>query len=275
MQTIENEFLKVSINEIGSLLTSIYDKRRNKECLWQKDANIWASQDVLIFPIIGPSGFEINGIIRNMRQHGFTRESLFKVIFKSETELVMLLKANEDTLKLFPYFFELIIHYTLNQEKLIYKIEVKNFSLEKMPFMLGLHPGFNINDGAYIETHAKSYYPCINNFYGKLSEWSQPQKLIISKDLFKKYLTICLKNDETNIWILHIGDGYKYIYDLNSPLVAIWSHDQKGKYVCIEPWWGKPQYNGMPKELKDREYINYCESNATKIFNFSITFTKE
>ena len=185
MQIIENEFLKVSISERGSLLTSVYDKRRNKECLWQKNPNIWASQDVLIFPIIGPSGFEINGIIRNMRQHGFTRESLFKVVFKSETDLVMSLKANEDTLKLYPYFFELIVHYTLNQEKLIYKIEVKNFSLEKMPFMLGLHPGFNINDGAYIETHAKSYYPCINNFYGKLSEWSQPQKLIISKDLFK------------------------------------------------------------------------------------------
>jgi galactose mutarotase-like enzyme len=275
MQTIQNEFLKVSVDEVGCLLTSVYDKRRKKECLWQKDKAIWASQDVVIFPIIGPAGFDINGVTRVMRQHGFTRESLFTVISKTKNELVMELDANDQTMALYPYKFQLVVHYTLNEEKLIYKIEVINNSLDKMPFMLGLHPGFNIKDGAYIETHAKEYYPCDNNIYQEVAPWNEDKNLKITKDLFKKYMTICLKNSETNIWTLHTNDGYKYIYELNSPLIAIWSHAEKGNYVCIEPWWGFPQYKNMPKELKDRAYVNFCESNTTKVFNFSITFTKE
>jgi len=275
MQTIENEFLKINIDEVGCLLKSVYDKRRKKECLWQKDSTIWGSQDVVIFPIIGPARFEINGVTRTMRQHGFTRESKFIVASKTSTDLTMELDSNDTTFSLFPYKFKLIVHYILDKEKLIYKIEIDNNSEEKMPFMLGLHPGFYINDGAYIETHAKEYYPCIDNVYQEINKWNEPQLLLITKDLFKKYLTICLKNSETNIWVLHTNDGYKYIYDLNSPLVAIWSHAEKGNYICIEPWWGMPQYKNMPKELKDRVYVNYCESNNAKIFNFSIAFAKE
>ena len=69
MQIIENSNLRVSITEVGSLLTSVYDKNLKQELLWQKDPAIWNSQDVLIFPIIGPATTSFNNKEVTMRQH--------------------------------------------------------------------------------------------------------------------------------------------------------------------------------------------------------------
>ena len=53
MEKIENEFLKVSINPQGAVLTSIIFKETNDELLYQVEEGSWPFQDVQIFPLIG------------------------------------------------------------------------------------------------------------------------------------------------------------------------------------------------------------------------------
>ena len=41
METIENNYLKVSINPVGAVLTSIFFKENNEEVLYQKEKDSW------------------------------------------------------------------------------------------------------------------------------------------------------------------------------------------------------------------------------------------
>ena len=49
----ENDYLIVNVTLNGGSLTSIYDKKKNIEHLYQKDERSWMGQDVVIFPVIG------------------------------------------------------------------------------------------------------------------------------------------------------------------------------------------------------------------------------
>lgn len=274
MYSIENENLKITFTEVGALLTSVFDKRRNKECLWQKDPNIWASQDVVMFPLLGPGKTKFIGKEYEMRQHGFARESVFAAEQLSENCIRFTLASNEETLKLYPYDFEFILTYSLIKDTLKYDYEIKHSSKGKMPFMLGSHVGFLISNGAYLETSVKTYHPLDDK--GLLMNsvpWKEENNLQITKDLFKKYKTIVLNNENNSRWILHTGDGYVYIYNIQSPLVGVWSNESSGDYVCVEPWWGEPPYENMPEDFEDRNLVQWCKKPMK--YSYSITFRKE
>ena len=52
MVTIENEFLRVSAKTMGAELTSVFDKKRNRELLWQGDPAVWPDHGPLLFPLV-------------------------------------------------------------------------------------------------------------------------------------------------------------------------------------------------------------------------------
>ena len=69
MITIENETLRVTINEVGALLTSVYLKKKNIEALWQADdKNSWPFQDVVMFPFIGVAKYSLDGVLHELRE---------------------------------------------------------------------------------------------------------------------------------------------------------------------------------------------------------------
>ena len=53
LYTIENEFLKVDINDEGAQMMSLVGKKTGFEYLWQGDATFWASRATVLFPICG------------------------------------------------------------------------------------------------------------------------------------------------------------------------------------------------------------------------------
>ena len=52
MIKIESALLQVEINREAEL-QSVFDKKRNRECLWQGDAKYWKERSPLLFPFIG------------------------------------------------------------------------------------------------------------------------------------------------------------------------------------------------------------------------------
>lgn len=273
MKVIENEYLKVTVEEVGALLTSVMDKRRGKEILWQKDPSIWASQDVVIFPVIGPSKMQIDGIDRTMRQHGFARESKFEVVNHTSTALSLLLQDNEKTWEMYPFHFRLYVHIVLFENQLQYHFDVYNDGTRNMPFMLGSHPGFLVQGTPLLEIPATKHFPYADGVMKEAVDWEEGQMVSLTKELFQKYATIVLQNEKKQTYSLHIGDGYVYDYELDSPLVAVWSHPEKGDYVCVEPWWGKPRYEQMPLEFTQRKGVQICKKHTQ--FSYQITFRKE
>ncbi|MGM0379567.1 MAG: aldose 1-epimerase family protein, partial [Bacillota bacterium] len=154
---IENNNLKVVVDEKGAELTSLFDKINNKEIIWQKNKEYWNRSSPTLFPFIGAikdKGYIFNGKKYEMTRHGFVRDVKFKLIDKSKDFLSFLYKSNEKTQKMFPFRFELYINYKLNKNNLEIEYILKNKSKNKMYYNLGGHTAYNfkISDGEkYIE----------------------------------------------------------------------------------------------------------------------------
>ena len=76
MYQIENEELTVKVSPLGAELQSIYDKRMEKEVLWQGDKKYWGRRAPVLFPNVGRHSGDFylwKGKRFDTKQHGFAR----------------------------------------------------------------------------------------------------------------------------------------------------------------------------------------------------------
>ena len=147
MYQIENEELTVKVSPLGAELQSIYDKRMEKEVLWQGDKKYWGRRAPVLFPNVGRHSGDFylwKGKRFDTKQHGFARDMEFTCVLEKDDELVFSLKDTEKTREYFPFAFELKIGYTLSGRALQVKWEVKNQGQETMYFTIGGHPAFRV-----------------------------------------------------------------------------------------------------------------------------------
>lgn len=112
METLNNEYLTIQVRSFGAELTSIVNNETGKEYLWQGDAAFWKRQSPVLFPIVGSlwnGEYRNNNIIYKMFQHGFARDNNFELISSTSDEVYYSFKSNEETIKIFPFPFELQI----------------------------------------------------------------------------------------------------------------------------------------------------------------------
>ena len=132
---------------LGAELQSIYDKRMEKEVLWQGDKKYWGRRAPVLFPNVGRHSGDFylwKGKRFDTKQHGFARDMEFTCVLEKDDELVFSLKDTEKTREYFPFAFELKIGYTLSGRALQVKWEVKNQGQETMYFTIGGHPAFRV-----------------------------------------------------------------------------------------------------------------------------------
>ena len=80
---IENDFLKVTIDDHGAELVSIYDKEKDREVIWQGDPKFWGRHAPVLFPNVGKhynNHYRIHGQEYASKQHGFARDTDFTCI---------------------------------------------------------------------------------------------------------------------------------------------------------------------------------------------------
>ena len=114
MHTLENEWLKGSVNDWGAELCSIYDKKAEREVIWTADPAFWNRHAPVLFPFVGKvtGGFyTYDGQKYPMGQHGFARDREFLFVKQDETEICHRLVSDETSKKIYPFDFELeIVH---------------------------------------------------------------------------------------------------------------------------------------------------------------------
>ena len=236
--------MKIKTNLLGAELTSVIynnqERIHNGEAFWKRHAPI-------LFPIVGQlknNETIIAGKNYSMAQHGFARDMLFDKIEETEEKCIYVLKSNEETLKKFPFEFELYVKYTVIENKLKVEYEVVNKDEKKMYFGLGGHPAFvaDIKNGTYYLEFEKEE----NNI-----EYKKLDKGLISNRKIKKINNgkiinldanifnedaIIMKNIESNRIKLKTKDKCLLEFDFtNFPYLAIWSKPG-ANFICIEPW---------------------------------------
>ena len=274
---IQNNDLKVTINLMGGSLDSvILKKKNNTEALYQSNDGAWKFKDVVIFPLIGKNEYEVDGIkYETPLRHGFIRSSLFEVKGEKENKITILFKANEESKALYPFNFIYELTYELKDNRLVVKPNIINLEKDKeLPFMIGFHSAFNVNENANIKflVEEKSQ-KLINGLISFDESFSLGNEIKLKDGLFKKQDTLVIKNDHT-ILKLDTGFGYSLFYKLvENSYIGIWTNPNNSSFICVEPWWGVSNYIDEAKNIYDIKYINKVKTSQS--FAYSIDFELE
>ena len=120
IHTIENDYLRVSVDDHGAELCSIFDKVHNREVIWQADPAYWKRHAPVLFPNVGrhfEDHYRINGVEYPSSQHGFARDSEFTCVDMTADSITHRLKSSDATRENYPYDFELKIKHVLEKNQ--------------------------------------------------------------------------------------------------------------------------------------------------------------
>ncbi len=275
LYTVSNKFLSLTVNSSGGSMTSLKYLPTGEERLWQGN-EFWGSQDVVIFPIVGHAGaFTAKGKSYSPRSHGVARYAEFEPVNVSEEAITLAIKSNADTLSAYPYGFEFSITYTLdgNSVKIEYFVRAGEGETQ-IPFYVGGHPGMVAKGGEAIIEFENEEQPLM---YPLDSADALPignlKRFVANKQFFAECKTLQLGNLSGGAIYAETTDGYRYTYRSNCPLVAFWSNEKGGDYVCVEPWWGINDFSSAPRELTLKPFINFAD-NSGKKFAFTLAIDK-
>ena len=292
MLTIENEFLKVNININGGSLSSIYDKVNNNELLYQPDGKSWNGQDVVIFPFVArlkDSKYEYNGNTYSMKNHGLIRYNKLELLNQTSTSLILGFDYNEDTLKQYPYKFHFEIMYSLNENELSISYKIKNLDDKPIYYEFGGHPaikasGYESNNEFIFKDTTLKFFSNIEtkryvldatgSYIINEENISLPKDIILNKEFITKDKTLIFDIKGINNVRL-FTNGYIFSFDISeAQILALWTWPGLGNYICVEPWWGIPDYINPNPELKDKPLMHSLNPQEVENKKYSIKIEK-
>lgn len=274
MEYIENEFLKIGVDKSGAQLSSVYDKKKGREVLWNADKNYWGRHAPVLFPIVGKvrnNTYTYQGKQYTLGQHGFARDLDFTLVSKSADEIVFSLKSTPDTLKVYPFDFELIISHNLEGNKVRVSWKVVNTGADTMYFSIGGHPAFNVpalgtgdsKEDYYLHFEGKSSvaYKLLDPSEGTVD--NSTVKTLDTENGFFKIKESMFDNDAL-IFDEYEVEKVSLCYSSRKPYITleargfpsfgIWSATKKNApFVCLEPWIGRADDKGFEGSL-DQKY---------------------
>ena len=118
MRTLENAYLVVEVNDAGAELSRVYDKKKEREVLWNADPEYWGRHAPILFPFVGKLNggvYHYEGNEYTMSAHGFARDSEFECVERSATAVTHRLVSTGDTKKNYPFDFELLVTHRLTE----------------------------------------------------------------------------------------------------------------------------------------------------------------
>ncbi len=265
---LENDYLAISVSTHGAELSSIVNKKENKEMLWQGNPEYWGRKSPVLFPVVGKykngkTTFE--GKEYSLGQHGFARDSEFALVDKSETQLTFELSSNEKTLEVYPFDFRLICTFQLVDNKIIVGWEVQNTDNKKIYFSIGAHPAFYCEkDETVLSMNDENLKYNLINSDGLYTpkKYDVESEFVLHDNVFDNDALII---ENSNVTEVSLVDEKKYLtVKFDAPLFGIWSPTKKNApFVCIEPWYGRCDAEDFNGDITEREWSNALNIGET------------
>ena len=306
METIKNEHLTVEVSEMGAELQSIKDSE-GREYLWQGGEK-WPRRSPILFPIVcsvNDDTYTVDGQEYHLPRHGFARDTKFKLIAQGEHKVTYALHESEETLKVYPYRFNLAVSYRLSGNKIHVVWHVENTDCREIHFQIGGHPAF-LAPGCKEDEDLKgviqllpSNFKSQNSARASLACYQRDARKLKSlksyidgshemteieldqvKDGLIPFNDEFFANDSVKIHdcqtheacLLDIDGSPAVTVDYKCPIIAFWSpYQKKAPFVCIEPWYGLGDPRGWKGEFKDKPYMNHLQPGASFMSEYTIT----
>lgn len=279
--TIKNEHLCLTVSTKGGEMLSI-QTIDGTEYLWQGDYNTWTDHAPNLFPYIGRLNnktYIYQGKNYSLDIHGFLPYTEMELLRQTPNQLTFRLTDTESLRSIYPFQFELLIHYQIEKNIIRITYEIHNQNEKPMYFGLGGHPGFNVplEKDLHFEDYVLEFSNSCNPYQVTFSEKcfvtgeSAPYSLEdgttlpLSHDMFDEDAIvlhntakeISLKSKKGTKSVKVSFPEMKYIGFWHWPKTAV-------NYVCIEPWSSLPAREDVIEDLETQKNLICLE--AGKIY---------
>jgi galactose mutarotase-like enzyme len=277
--TIKNSNLTAEIKHFGAELISL-KTNTNKEYIWEGNPDFWGKHSPILFPIVGTlknNSFHYDGMEYHLSRHGFARDMEFELIDKKENSATFSLQSSEETLRVYPFIFELQIIYTLDKNSLNIEYKVMNKGKSKMPFSIGAHPAFAMPGNfenysiAFEKEEPLEYYLLENDLISNKTKKLEVQnkRIPLTYKLFENDALIFKTLESGSLIILENENPVLSVIFEGFPSLGIWTK-MNAPFLCIEPWFGYSDTEENSGNLFEKEGIQILQENDTFNSKFSV-----
>jgi galactose mutarotase-like enzyme len=244
--------LHAEVNPLGAQLSILRDAS-GRDLLWNGDPAVWTGRAPILFPIVGELAggqYRLGDKTYSLSRHGFARGKPFNVVAATSSTATFRLQADESTLAVYPFRFELDLRFAVSGATLTVIASVRNLGDTNMPASFGYHPGLRWplpygreRASHFIEFALDEPAPIRRlNSVGLLTSDAHPtpvsdKRFVLDDALFTNDVVIF---DQVRSRSVTYGaaDGARIRVSFpDAPYLGVWTKPG-APFVCIEPWHG-------------------------------------
>jgi galactose mutarotase-like enzyme len=277
--------LTAEINPLGAHLSTLRD-RAGRDLLWNGDPSVWTGRAPLLFPIVGTLAggcYRLGSKTYQLPRHGFARGKLFDIVDATSASAAFRLKADESSLLVYPFRFELEVQFAVHGPTLSVTTYVRNAGDEDMPASFGYHPGFRwplpfgrARSSHFIEFASDEPAPIRRlDADGLVLPERRPtpisqRRLALEDSLFENDVIVL---DEIRSRSVTYGDddGPRLRVSFpDSPYLGLWTKPG-ANFICIEPWHGVADPEGFSGDFRAKPGVFMLAPGAALPIQIAIT----
>jgi galactose mutarotase-like enzyme len=277
--------LTAEVDPLGAQLSTLRD-RLGRDLLWGGDPSVWAGRAPLLFPIVGALAdgcYRLGTSKYALPRHGFARVRRFDVVDASSGTAALRLRADEATLAVYPFRFELDVRFVIEGATLSVTTVVRNLGDDDMPASIGYHPGFRWplpfggpRSSHFIEFAMDEPDPVRRlNSAGLLTPERYPtpisdRRLTLRDALFKDDVIIFDQIRSSHVtYGAENGPRIRVGYP-DAPYLGIWTKPGAA-FVCIEPWHGVADPEGYTGDFRTKPGVFTVAAGASLSTQLTMT----
>lgn len=285
MISIASETLSADIDPLGAQLSVLRDAS-GRDLLWDGDPAVWNGRAPVLFPIVGAlenGAYRLDGGTYALARHGFARRRLFEGAKTGPSAAIFRLRADDETLAVYPFRFELEIEFILEGSRLTMAARIGNRDDRPLPASFGFHPAFRwpLPFGEPRDRHAIWFdrdepAPIRRLDARGLVERASYPTPILDRWLFLRdalFENDALILDQVRSRSVSYGAPTGPRLDIgfpDAPYLGIWTKPGAA-FVCIEPWWGIADPTGFAADFRAKPGVFQVEAGETRRIAMSIT----
>lgn len=285
--TLSSGALTAQIDPLGAQLSSVRDPA-GRELLWDGDPAFWSGRAPLLFPIVGSLAggvYRVAGKTYALPRHGFARRRPFEVLSASADTALLRLKADAQTLTVYPFEFALLMRFEVTGATLRVSASVENQGEVPMPASFGYHPAFRWPlpfgsaraahdilfdheepapirriDGAGLVTPVRHPTPI------------HARRLLLADELFREDAVILDALQSQGLTYGSDTGPRLRLQFPDTPYLGLWSKPG-APFICIEPWHGMSDPVGFGGDFTEKPGVFMVSPGGRRDLGMQLALT--
>ena len=277
--------MTAQVNPLGAQLSTLRD-RAGRDLLWDGDPAVWNGRAPLLFPIVGTLAggcYRLDSKIYHLPRHGFARGRMFEVVESTPAAAAFRLRADETSLQMYPFHFELELRFALDGPTLSVTAFVRNKGNEDMPASFGFHPAlrwplpFGRERASHFIEFARDEPAPIRRLDtdGLLTPEPHPtpishRRLALADSLFQNDVIIFDEIQSRSVTYGADGGPRLRISYPDAPYLGVWTKP-RAPFICIEPWHGVSDVAGFAGDFRAKTGVFTVAAGSALPIKMEIT----